>query len=223
MKETQNRMKAHRWLLILMFIFALGAVVACSDDEGDDNADTASENQSDNTVNTNPGPAETGSEEANENSASLSDPGSSTSFGDNNYNFGPAPEDVIRVELPPQTLAPGDADLLIELQMPNGYKLNSDAPQRIAISSSGDAINIPEEWVDYRQINPTTPYNISLTLSEGEATLVGEMQIYWCEAINESLCFTQDAEVTIPVVVQADAPSSEMIAAIPLVPPLIID
>ena len=157
--------------------------------------------------------------------ASIPDPGSgSTTFGNDSFdsNFSPT-DNVLLVELPTQTVSPGDGDLLIELNIPIGYKLNADAPQRIELSSSGAAITVPEAWADYREVNPETPYNIGLTLSAGEATLTGDMQIYWCEAVNESLCFIQDATVVIPVVVADDATSSEMIATIDLFPPVILD
>jgi hypothetical protein len=42
---------------------------------------------------------------------------------------------------------------------------------------------------------------VPVTLVEGSTTLHGEVTIYYCEAINESLCFIEQLRIDAPVVV----------------------
>lgn len=125
----------------------------------------------------------------------------------------------IRVELAPQTVAPGQGTLLIEVNMPDGYKLNALAPLQARLASDSSAVEISDLWANFAQETPPLPLEVPLTFNPGQSALTGEMTIYWCEAINEELCFIDNAELVIPVVVDDTATSSEMTATVNLVPP----
>ena len=130
--------------------------------------------------------------------------------------FGPE-FDVL--DIPTQTVAPGAGTLVLNVTMPNGYKLNDSAPFTGVFTSDGTSVAVDEEWVDYQEVTPDLPLEIPVTFSEGEATLTANLTIYWCEGVNYTLCFIDRHELHVPVVVSPDAEAPTASAALALVPP----
>jgi hypothetical protein len=178
--------------------------------DDDDTTDTAAQND------TSANDADTGDADR-LNDAFASDNNSlDTSAGDVTTFDGFAP---IRVELPPQTVAPGEGTLTIRVDMPDGYKLNAQAPLTASLSSDTNAVGINATWASFAEVTPPLPLEVPLTFNPGASALTGELTIYWCEAINETLCFVDDAEIIIPVTVDENATTTDMTAAVELVPP----
>jgi DNA-binding beta-propeller fold protein YncE len=112
--------------------------------------------------------------------------------------------DGLQVTLPEQQLAAGEGLIELNLVLPEGYKLNDLAPFSSDWSVlEGDALAINEENRRQRIIVPELPLQVPVTLIEGEATLQGDLTIYYCEAVNESLCFIERVTLDVPVVVGA--------------------
>ncbi|MBN1963556.1 MAG: hypothetical protein JW910_02845, partial [Anaerolineae bacterium] len=51
---------------------------------------------------------------------------------------------------------------------------------------------------------PEMPLTVPVVLAPGEAELSVELAVYYCEAVNESLCFVERVRVHAPVTVSAD-------------------
>src|SRR5262245_12313699 len=102
------------------------------------------------------------------------------------------------LELPAQTVEPGDTTLTLQLELPPGYKLNLQAPSALTVASlAGGA----EQTVR----NPQFPVSIPIKLSEADATIRVDYIVYYCEAEKESLCYFKEARLNLPVVVKPGA------------------
>jgi DNA-binding beta-propeller fold protein YncE len=103
------------------------------------------------------------------------------------------------IELPAQSIEPGDATLELQLVLPAGYKLNAEAPSALTVAASpGQAVNITG-GAERVFSNPRFPVRVPIKVSEGEAVLRADFVVYYCEAVKESLCFFKEARVSIPV------------------------
>jgi hypothetical protein len=122
------------------------------------------------------------------------------------------------IELPAQSIDPGDATLTVQLELPVGYKLNAQAPTALTIRApQNQVVNLtggPEQTFS----NPTFPVSVPIKVSEGEATIRADFVVYFCEAGKESLCYFKEARVSVPLKAQKGAGSQKLTAAYKLKP-----
>ncbi len=123
-------------------------------------------------------------------------------------------DEVLTLEA--QTVAPGEGTILMNVSMPIGYKLNAQAPFTVDWSAN-ETVTLAE--LEYRQIVPELPIEFPVTFSEGQTDFAVNLTIYWCEAVNETLCFVERATVVLPVTVSAEAENTLIELAYDLVPP----
>ncbi len=118
-----------------------------------------------------------------------------------------------------QTVKAGSGEISLNVTMPEGYKLNGLAPFSAEWSSDSEAVSFAEDDAVQSIIEPELPLVVPVTLAEGEATVTGDLTIYYCEAVQESLCFIDRVTVSIPVTVTADAATSTLTAERVIIPP----
>ncbi|MCA0457757.1 MAG: redoxin domain-containing protein [Chloroflexi bacterium] len=118
-----------------------------------------------------------------------------------------------------QTVGAGSGEISLNVTLPEGYKLNGIAPFTAEWSSSGEAVSFAEGGAVQSIVAPELPLVVPVTLAEGEATVTGSLTIYYCEAVNESLCFIDRVTVSLPVTVTADAATTTLTAERVIVPP----
>lgn len=123
------------------------------------------------------------------------------------------------ITLDPQILAPGQGTLIVNVSMPIGYKFNNLAPFKAQVAATGSNVIVDSAWTRYEQIEPTMPLQIPLTLNEGASILTLDLTIYWCEAVNESLCFVDERHITAPITVDRSARATFATAEVSLIPP----
>jgi thiol-disulfide isomerase/thioredoxin/DNA-binding beta-propeller fold protein YncE len=114
------------------------------------------------------------------------------------------------VTLDAQTVKSGAGTLMVSLQLPEGYKLNDQAPTQVVLSSDGAKVRFEDGQWEKTIRNPHFPLNVPIQLEEGEAKLRAMMVIYYCEAKKESLCYFKVAEVRAPIKAQPEAQTSEV-------------
>jgi thiol-disulfide isomerase/thioredoxin len=124
--------------------------------------------------------------------------------------------------LPLQTVAPGEGTILVDAIMPFGYKLNASAPFT-AVWAADSVVTVAADQQDYRVVTPDLPIEFPVTLTEGQTELTVDLTIYWCEAINETLCFVERSQVIMPISVSSDAVGSVLSLSYQLVPPELPD
>ena len=117
------------------------------------------------------------------------------------------------VELPAQSVEPGDATLTLQLELPAGYKLNGQAPSALTVAAPQNEVVTIKAGMEQTFSNPNFPVTVPLKVSEGEAILRADFVVYFCEAAKESLCYFKEARVSIPVKARQGAGSHKLSAA----------
>ncbi len=128
------------------------------------------------------------------------------------------PDDAV-VALPPQTVAPGEGTIRVNVTMPEGYKFNGQAPFTL-IWPDDRVAQIPADSQDIRIDLPGMPVDVPVTFVEGQTELSAEMTTYWCEAVNETLCFVDRATLVAPITVSAESDVHDLTFERALVPPV---
>ncbi len=116
-----------------------------------------------------------------------------------------------------QTVAPGAGELVLTISLPDGYKVNDAAPSQIEWSSDGVAVVIADadQTVDIE----TPEVRVPVTLTAGETTVHAALDLYYCEADSETLCFIERALLAVPVTVADGAATSTIALAHSVTPP----
>lgn len=128
-----------------------------------------------------------------------------------------AAREMLRLEA--QTVQAGSGEILLNIALPEGYKLNGLAPFTAAWSSDAEAVQFAEADQYLSIAEPSLPITVPVSLAAGEATISGDLTIYYCEAVRESLCFIDRVRVEIPVRVEAAGSGSVIRAERVIVPP----
>lgn len=103
------------------------------------------------------------------------------------------------LDLPAQSIEPGSSNLTVQLELPAGYKLNSEAPTAMTIATSKADVLSFNGSESKTFASPNFPLTIPLTIAEGDATATIDFVVYYCESVKESLCFFKEARLRIPV------------------------
>jgi thiol-disulfide isomerase/thioredoxin len=122
------------------------------------------------------------------------------------------------ITLEPQTAAPGEATLFWDAAMPFGYKLNAQAPFTLEWTAD-PVLSLEGESLSYQQITPELPIQFPVTLAAGQTEFRFDVTIYWCESINETLCFVERAQVVMPLNVSAESTNTLLFVDYSLTPP----
>jgi NHL repeat. len=124
-----------------------------------------------------------------------------------------------QISLPEQTVGRGRGEIVLYINLPQGYKLNPLAPFTAEWTVSGEAAVLDEANRVQRIAAPELPVRIPVLLAEGRDLLHGELTIYYCEAVKEELCFIDQVGVDVPVVVSPDAAGTEIRIERTIIPP----
>jgi DNA-binding beta-propeller fold protein YncE len=123
------------------------------------------------------------------------------------------------VALSPQTVGAGAGTILINLTMPEGYKLNDLAPFT-AIWPEDPIAQIPAESREIRIVKPEMPLEVPVTFAQGQTELQLELTVYWCVA-DQTLCFVDRSQLVMPLTVVAENANHAVTFGRELVPPTI--
>lgn len=120
-----------------------------------------------------------------------------------------APKGVQFLNVPPQKVASGDVmNLVVDLQIPEGYKLNELAPLRAKIIATGSQSLIAEEHlgtsIKGKADRTTAIFAIPLVASEGSAQLQLSVTYSFCRGGVGGLCKLHTSRWSIPIEVAAD-------------------
>ncbi|MCE2489763.1 MAG: redoxin domain-containing protein [Anaerolineae bacterium] len=125
----------------------------------------------------------------------------------------------LQLRLPQQSLTPGAGEISLDIVLPEGYKLNDLAPFSSEWSSGGEALLIEEENLQQFLHEPALPLRVPVTLQPGEDLLRGDLTIYYCEAVRDSLCFIERVTLEAPLNVAAGAGGTSILLQHEIVPP----
>ncbi len=127
----------------------------------------------------------------------------------------------LEVTLPVQELRAGDGEIELNIVLPAGYKLNDLAPFTSDWKTTqGRAIEITDENASQSIVEPELPVRVPVVLADGDATLHGDLTIYYCETVEVDLCFIERVRINAPVLV-GDGDSTTIMLEHTIVPPAI--
>jgi thiol-disulfide isomerase/thioredoxin len=100
--------------------------------------------------------------------------------------------------------APGEGVISLHVTLPEGYKLNEDIPFTATWYPDGEVVQIADENREQRLFAPGMPLEIPAAFAEGSAELAADLNIVYCEEVNESICLIDRVRVHVPVTVGTD-------------------
>lgn len=118
--------------------------------------------------------------------------------------YGSNAADDVQIEMDTQTIAAGTGELVLNLTLPQGYKINELTDSFMEVRVEGDAVTFESEHI----VIPQKIVNSPLTFTEGEATLTLNMTVFYCE--EDTFCLVDDVTVIVPVTVTAEATSTSI-------------
>ena len=114
------------------------------------------------------------------------------------------------VVLLPQQVAPGPIEIVLELEVPEGYKFNVEGLFEFEWSSDDTALVRPQGSVRYEARGPEMPVRLAATVDadSGTAVLSATAVVFYCPAVDETFCLIRDVNFTAPIEVDPDGASS---------------
>ncbi|MEW5987529.1 MAG: thioredoxin-like domain-containing protein [Chloroflexota bacterium] len=107
------------------------------------------------------------------------------------------------VTLEPQMVAAGAGAVQVEVEVPAGYKLNDLAPFAMSWQREGTAVQFDLAQANQTVVKPHFPLTFPATFTEGQATLRGDLVIYYCQTEAQALCLIEQVRLLAPVRVAA--------------------
>ncbi len=111
------------------------------------------------------------------------------------------------VTLPTQTLPTGEIAMIVRFTLPEGYKINPQAPSLVRLANFGDTTLTELET------------RIPITIVADQAPITGEIDLFYCEAVDENLCFIDTFRIEIAVSVDESASGREIVLERNITPP----
>jgi len=107
------------------------------------------------------------------------------------------------IDLDSVALAPGEGMLTVDVEIPDGFKVNPLAPTSVTWLVEGEAVSLAE---DAGQSAPGLefPQSVPVTVGDGTATVIVELTVYYCTAEAEELCYLERVRLRLPVETAAD-------------------
>lgn len=105
-----------------------------------------------------------------------------------------------RIELPAQSVATGEVTLTFYPELPEGFKLNADAPQHLRVASRN------QNRVLFEQTNVTFPVTVKNTFDASDELEI-EAHIYYCRK-DSTICLFESLQARLSVRVESQASST---------------
>jgi len=106
-----------------------------------------------------------------------------------------------RLQLPSQQIATGEGSIILDILLPEGYKINDLAPYSVDWSASNDRLTFGSGQESEREVNPAFPKQFQISLQAGETVLSGDLVVYYCDVESDKLCLIEQLSVDIPVTI----------------------
>lgn len=113
------------------------------------------------------------------------------------------------VPLPPQSVAPGEASLTVDLKLPAGHKLNQEAPSTISLQSGDKKILTLDEKYTKNLPVANLPLCLTVPVKEGQTSLQTTYRLNFCDE-KMGICFFKEGVLTLPVEVSKTAKSKKL-------------
>ena len=108
------------------------------------------------------------------------------------------------VDLPPVEIGVGTGTVVLEIQLPAGYKINDLAPSSVAWEVEGSSVRLAADS-NRSAKGLEFPIELAADFSEGRGALIADLTLYYCEADKQTLCLIDQARLRLPLSVVKDA------------------
>ncbi len=114
------------------------------------------------------------------------------------------------VRVPAQTVNAGLASLILEYDLPDGYKVNEEAPSSIVVAGGSSVVALASETAG--DITGTKiPATVPIVLAAGSGTALFDVVLIYCRADATSLCLIDQVRYEVPLDVGPAGASSQII------------
>ncbi len=103
----------------------------------------------------------------------------------------------------------GNADLILDVVLPDGYKVNDEASSSLVLSDDGDVASFPD-GLRIDLTGTTFPVVVPLDLREGLGMITADLALVWCREDAEGLCLFDQTRFEIPLNVSESGPSASI-------------
>ncbi len=113
------------------------------------------------------------------------------------------------LDLEPAVVAAGRGTLTLQVEIPDGYKVNPDAPSRFEWSADSPSVTFDPAGLGV-QVNPAFPLQFTADFSSGAAAITGDLSIVYCDADTQAICLIEQVRVNLPVRVAAEGATRDI-------------
>ena len=114
---------------------------------------------------------------------------------------------VPQLSLEPQTVAPGEVELALDVEFRPGFKLNEEAPSSVLVRVAGDGLALPGGAAEMTVEDPAFPLRVPLIARAGSGEVTLALTLYYCASAADAACYFDETELTAPVTVAEGAGS----------------
>jgi DNA-binding beta-propeller fold protein YncE len=114
------------------------------------------------------------------------------------------------VQLSEQMVNAGQASIVLDYTLPDGYKVNEEAPSSVIVFSGSTLVQLARPTAG--DITGTKiPATVPVVLVEGSGVAAFDITLIYCEAVAASLCLIDQVRFEVPLVVGPEGVSSQLI------------
>ncbi|MGV2437569.1 MAG UNVERIFIED_CONTAM: hypothetical protein LVT10_23890 [Anaerolineae bacterium] len=107
-----------------------------------------------------------------------------------------------------QQVQAGTGEVILTVTLPEGYKINDLAPSVARFQSDGEVVQLDAEATT--QPLDVAEVRVPAEFTQGTGVILGEFDLYYCEAVNESLRYIEQFAVELPVEVVAQSANTTL-------------
>ena len=119
----------------------------------------------------------------------------------------------------PLVLGEGQGAISLEVVLPDGYKVNPDAPSRFVWTVEGEGMTVAPD-ASGSVIDPSFPRSFEVHLTQGEGVLTGDISVVYCEAETEQICLFEQVRLVAPYTVRSVGPDQAVLTHVVNLPDL---
>lgn len=110
----------------------------------------------------------------------------------------------VELTLATQSVAAGEGEIVLTLNIPDGYKINDLTESLLDVVSTSDAVLLNGDQPKVSTVIESEAVRIPVTLNEGDGNLNANITLFYCEANNETFCLVDQVMIRVPVTVNDD-------------------
>lgn len=113
------------------------------------------------------------------------------------------------VKVPALSGGAGPAELVLDVRLPDGYKVNDSATSSFGLAERGNVASFPD-GARFDITGATFPVSIPIELHEGSGAITADLALVWCRKDAEGLCLLEQARFEVPIEAAATGPSASI-------------